>query len=239
MEQYKKITFHHLLWYFVIFSVIGLIVETLYGAITNNVLESRKGFIWGPLCPVYGAGAVILIICLNRIDNKHYLKLFLAGFLLGSIIEYGLSYILEAIYSIRFWEYSYTNLDINGRICVPYSFFWGILAILLMRFIRPFIDKIIDKINPKIKKILDISIFIFLIIDCLITIWAVTTYKNRAEKIYYNNVHNISTPTNNILINIKNSIENNYFTNERMKKIFPNLRFKDSQGNEIWLKDIV
>ena len=65
MENKKQLTIHQLFWYFVIFSVLGLIIETLYGYATMGIWQSRKGLIWGPFCPVYGVGAVILILLLK------------------------------------------------------------------------------------------------------------------------------------------------------------------------------
>ena len=86
MENKKQLTIHQLFWYFVIFSVLGLIIETLYGYATMGIWQSRKGLIWGPFCPVYGVGAVILILLLNHIDRKSYAKLFIYGFLIGSVV---------------------------------------------------------------------------------------------------------------------------------------------------------
>lgn len=238
MENKKQLTIHQLFWYFVIFSILGLIIETIYGYATMGIWQSRKGLIWGPFCPVYGVGATILILLLNHIDRKKYVKLFIYGFFIGSIVEYLLSYMLEAIYGIRFWDYGYTGKDINGRICITYSMFWGILAIGLMSIAKPLIDKVINKIPEKPKKIAEIILFIFLVIDALVTVWAINTYENRAMKQYYQEPIE-TVETSNPVLSIKNKIENEYFTNERMQKIFPNLRTKDRDGNEVWIIDIV
>ena len=238
MENKKSLTIHQLFWYFVIFSILGLVIETIYGYATMGFWQSRKGLIWGPFCPVYGVGGTILILLLNHIDRKNYLKLFIYGFLIGSVTEYLLSYMLEAIYGIRFWEYSYFGKDINGRICLTYSLFWGILAIGIMSIIKPLIDKLINKTPEKPKKIAEIILFVFLVIDALVTVWAINTYETRAMKQYYNEPIETVETANPIVI-IKNKIENEYFTNERMQKVFPNLRTKDREENEVWLIDIV
>lgn len=70
MEKEKKLDFHQLFWYFIIFSVAGLIIETLFCYITTGNIESRKGLIYGPVCPIYGVGAVILICFLNRVKDN-------------------------------------------------------------------------------------------------------------------------------------------------------------------------
>ena len=238
MDKTKKITFHQLLWYFIIFSIIGLLIETIFCYITSGIIESRKGLLWGPFCPVYGVGAAMLIILLNKVDTNNNFKLFIYGFLIGSILEYIMSYVLEAFYGIRFWDYTYTGKDINGRICTIYSIFWGFLSILLMKGIKPFIDKIINKIPKKMGKILEIVITVFLVIDVLATIWAIHTYETRAIQNYYHEEITIEEDTN-WLIQLKNKIENEYFTNDFMKKTFPNLRTKDKEGNELWVREII
>lgn len=234
MDTTKKLTFHQILWYFIIFSIIGLLLETLFCYFTAGIIESRKGLLWGPFCPVYGVGAAILIILLNKVDTNKYFKLFIYGFLIGSILEYLMSYVLEAMYSVRFWDYTYTGNSINGRICILYSLFWGILSIFLLKVAKPVIDKLIDKIPKSIEKKLDIFVTIFFILNAIVTMWAIRSYENRAAEIY-NGTYN-SAPTEN---SVMRKIEEKHFTNERMKKTFPNLRIKDEEGNEIWIKTII
>ena len=225
----KKITLKQIIWYSIIFSIFGLIIETLFCYLTTGVLESRKGLIWGPFCPVYGVGATILIILLDKYKNNS-IKLFLIGSIAGNIIEYGLSYLLEAMYGTRFWDYSYLDWNLNGRICIKYSIFWGILAILLIKLIKPQIDKIINKIPDS--KILNIIMIILIIIDCGATMWAINTYQNRVVQNYFN----VEVKKQN---NIKQLIEDKLFSNEIMKKTFPNLRYIDENGTQYYLKDMI
>ena len=72
----KKINIHQLFWYFILFSILGLVIETIYGYYSMGVWESRKGLLWGPFCPVYGVGAILFIFLLNHVDQKNYLNLF-------------------------------------------------------------------------------------------------------------------------------------------------------------------
>ena len=234
MKENKKITIHHLFWYFLIFSILGLIIETLYCFITSGTLESRKGLIWGPFCPVYGVCGAIIIYILNKFNCKNNIKLFILGFILGSITEYILSYGLEAVYGMRFWNYEYLQYNLNGRISLLFSFYWGILSIILVKFIKPLIDKLVDKIKPHTRNILELGIFIFLVIDCIVTIYGIQTYQNR---VVYNKIY--TTNSNNIILKAIQNIENNYFTNERMSRNFPNLRIKTDNGEEVWIKTLI
>lgn len=228
-NEQQKINLKQILWYLIIFSIIGLIIETTFGYLTTGVLESRKGLIWGPFCPVYGVGATILIILLDKYKDNS-VKLFVAGSIIGNIIEYGLSYLLEAIYGTRFWDYSYISWNLNGRICIKYSIFWGILAVLLILFVKPFIDKIINKIPNS--KTLNLVIIALIIADCIATIWAIKTYQNRVVTQYYN----VDQTEQH---GFKNYIENVLFSNEKMKKTFPNLRYIDENGKEFYLKELI
>lgn len=221
MEK-SKIDFHKILWYFTIFSVIGLIIETLFCYITTGVIESRKGLLIGPFCPVYGVGAALLILLLNNYQENS-LKLFIIGAVIGNIIEYMLSYILEAYYGTRFWDYSFIDWNLNGRVCIKYSIFWGILAVILIKWIQPKVDNIIKKIDEKIDK----YITIFFVVNSLLTIFAINNYQNRIEIMFNKEESNINTVAQKI------------FPNEMMAKIFPNLRYVDNEGKEYYIRELV
>ena len=233
-KKEEKVTIHQIFWYFIIFSILGIIIETLYCYITTGVLESRKGLLWGPFCPVYGVSATVLIICLNKYKNKNTFQLFIYGIIAGSIAEYILSFGLECIYGMRFWDYTYTNLHINGRICLQYSFYWGILSVLVVKYVKPLLDKLINKIPVKGRNIIEIILLIFFIVNCIFTIWGLQTYQNRVI-----NKTEQSYENNHIFVQWQQKIENDYFTNERMSKTFPNLRIKDKEGNEIWVRTLI
>ena len=234
MENKEKITIHQLFWYFLIFSVLGLIIETVYCYITSGTFESRKGLIWGPFCPVYGVCGAFLIFVLYKLNYKSIVGLFAAGFIFGSIAEYLLSYGLEAVYGMRFWNYEYLSFNLNGRISLIFSIYWGVLSVLLVKFVKPLIDKMINKIKPHTRNIIELGIFIFLCIDCVVTIWGIQTYQNR---VLYNETY--KAESNNFILQIRENIENNYFTNERMSLTFPNLRLKNEDGEEIWIKTLI
>ena len=157
-----------LLAYFIIYSIIGFIIETIFGILTKGVLESRKSFIIGPFCSIYGLGAVIMILALQKFKKNNY-TLFFGGFLVGSIIEYVVSLIGEAIFHVVWWDYSDMAFNINGRICVAFSMFWGILAIYLITHFNPKVDKFLEKFSYKQLKKAVIIIMIFLMIDMVIT----------------------------------------------------------------------
>ena len=158
--------------YFIIYSILGYLIETLFGLVTKGVIESRQSFIYGPFCAIYGLGAVIMIGLLQYF-NKNNFSLFFGGFLIGSVVEYLVSLFGEMMLHVKWWDYSNMPLNINGRICVYFSIFWGILAIFLMTYINKKVDKLLiwlkEKINIKALKTITIITIIFMAIDCVYT----------------------------------------------------------------------
>ena len=135
MENKKLTILGFSIWrlfaYFIIYSIAGYVIETIFGIITKGVWESRQSFLYGPFCAIYGLGAVVMIIFLQYF-NKNNNTLFWGGFLIGSVVEYVLSLIGEIVFHAIWWDYSNMPLNLNGRICVFYSIFWGLLAIYLV-----------------------------------------------------------------------------------------------------------
>ena len=154
INKKKKITIMGLsVWrimaYFVIYSVVGYIIETIFGIITKGVWESRQSFLYGPFCAIYGLGASVMIMFLHKY-SKNYTRLFIGGFIVGSIVEYLVSWIGELLLGVKWWDYSDMPLNINGRICVYFSIFWGFLALYLIASFNPRIDRLINWIKSKL-----------------------------------------------------------------------------------------
>ena len=173
-KQKKKFKiFGYSIWrifaYFIIYSVLGYIIETIFGIITKGTWESRQSFLYGPFCGIYGLGAVIMILSLQYF-NQNNNRLFIGGFIVGSLIEYIVSWVGEMILNVKWWDYSNMPLNLNGRICVFFSIFWGLLAIYLMSYINPKVDKLIEWIKSKISikklKVITLIVIIFLFRFC-------------------------------------------------------------------------
>lgn len=242
----KGISLWRLMAYFIIYSVAGFIIETIFGLITKGVIESRKSFLYGPFCAIYGVGAVIMIPSLQRFKKNNY-TLFIGGMLIGSLVEYLISLIGEFIFHIKWWDYSGMPFNINGRICIAFSFFWGILAIYLMSHFNPLVDKLInkmkEKISPKILKTGVILVIFLIFIDFLITSFALKMFFTRVVTEY-----NIELSEQNEYIlectelykneNIKN-FTLKYFSDEKMLKTFPNIKVTGKDGNVIWICDVL
>jgi len=131
-----------------LFSFIGWILETLY-CIYELGYFTKRGFLYGPICPIYGWGAVILIMFFSKYKGKST-KLFIYTAIIFSVFEYMVSFGMDALFSAKWWDYTNEFFNLNGRISIFYSFVWGIFAILFINHIYPFFKK---KLNILISKI--------------------------------------------------------------------------------------
>ena len=235
-------TIIQILAYFIVYSVAGYIIETIFGLVTKGVLESRKSFLYGPFCGIYGVGAVVMIIGLQRFKKNNY-TLFAGGFIIGSIIEYVISFIGEWFFHIKWWDYSSMPFNINGRICVWFSFFWGALAIYLMSHIHPKVDKLIEKIKPSILKPLTIILTILIFIDFIVTGFALKMFFVRIVNQYDLDIEGVEMYFDTYSKLYENekvkSFVDKHFSNEKMLKTFPNIKVTKKDGNVIWICDIL
>ena len=235
------ISIGRLLDYFFLYSIIGFFIETIFGLVVYGVLESRQSFLYGPFCSIYGLGAVIMIPALQKFKKNNF-TLFAGGFLVGSLVEYIISFLGELIFHMKWWDYSNMAFNINGRICIAYSFFWGILAIILMTYINPKIDKIIDKIPLRYFRTVTIIGIIILFLDAMITGLALKMFFVRLINNYDLNLENQSQIIQELNGDYDNEImkylDEKVFTDEKIIKTFPNLKLIDKDNNIIWLKDI-
>lgn len=251
-KKFKKrftimgITIWRLLAYFILYSMVGFVIETLFGLITKGIIESRRSFLYGPFCAIYGIGAVIMIPLLQHFKKNNH-TLFFGGFFIGSIVEYLISVIGEWIFHIRWWDYSEMAFNINGRICIAFSFFWGILAIYLMVYINPKIDKWIDKVKEKISikclKISTIILILFMLFDFLISGFALKMFFTRLIATYHLEVQAYDEYVLECAPFYQNETIKNFtlthFSDERMLKTFPNIKLTAKEGNIIWISDIL
>ena len=134
--------------YFILFAFIGWLLETCFSFYALGHF-TKRGFLYGPLCPIYGWGALILIMFFGRY-RKNNLKLFIYAAIVFTAFEYLVSYGMEALFSLKWWDYTEEFMNLNGRVSIFYTFAWGIIAILFINFIYPFFKK---KLNVLLSKI--------------------------------------------------------------------------------------
>ena len=99
----KKSIIWKILIYFIIYSIVGFFLETVYAIFTKGMLESRQSFLYGPFCIIYGIAAIWLIFGLNKYKNQN-VKLFFGGLIIGCTVEYLGSYIGEVLLHVKWWD---------------------------------------------------------------------------------------------------------------------------------------
>ena len=129
-------TFPDLFLSFFIFSFVGWIVESFYCSVGEKKLINR-GFLYGPMCPIYGTGCIVMHLTLTRLFDYPW-AVILAGMVICDIVEYITSFAMEKLFNARWWDYTGYFLNINGRICLKHTIFWGIGAYAYIYIVQPF-----------------------------------------------------------------------------------------------------
>ena len=123
-------------WYFLGYGFLGCLLEKAFARAVRSKRQVRKGFLLAPVCPVYGlAMCAFLALGAERIDSLRALVLLGAG--TASAVEYAVHWGYERLFGVHFWDYSATKMDVNGRICLPFSLAWGLLGALAVRYVQP------------------------------------------------------------------------------------------------------
>ena len=178
---------YKLLYIFIISSICGYFIELIWSLVTKGIFINHSAVVIGPFNFAYGICGVALTLLLYKFKDESYLKIFLLSFIGGSILEYIMSWGMELVLGFTAWDYSDRFLNLNGRICLLFSIFWGALGILWIKILYPQFDKILNKINPKIYGIIAICLTVFLLFDILLTISAVNRARDADKGILPNN----------------------------------------------------
>ena len=131
---------------FFFYSAAGWCLETTYCSIGEKRFINR-GFLTGPLCPIYGTAALVLIILIYNPFKDNMLVVFLLGIVLSDIVEFFTSLIMEKLFAARWWDYTYELFNLSGRICLKHSLYWGVISIAFVKVIHPAVDDLYSKIN--------------------------------------------------------------------------------------------
>ena len=180
--QKVKIKISEIIWLFVIGCLVGFVLETIWHFLKNGVWINKQGLLYGPFKPIYGFGLIFIVLIMNNYREKKFWQKFIIGVILGSAFEYFGSLFQEYVFGTSTWNYSNFNLNIGGRIYLPYCFAWGIIAVFCVDFVYPFLKKILNKINPCFYKIITVGVGIFMIINISLTALASIRYSDRANK---------------------------------------------------------
>ncbi len=184
----KGLCFKKYFFFFVIGSIFGCYYEMILNLISHFMggdpwfWETRSGVIYGPFSVIYGLGVIIMIWCLAEKGLKWW-QIFIYGALLGAACEYIVGFLQETFTGTMSWNYSDHFLNLHGRTSFFVACVWGLICLILIKYVYPFISRQIERIPVKIGNIIFYSLLVFLIIDIFISFSAVIRMNLRHHEV--------------------------------------------------------
>ncbi len=182
------LTWYQICWYFLIYSFIGWCVEVIYHAVTVGQVINR-GFLNGPVCPVYGFGSLAVFAAGNcisgsSVESLSFWPLFAMGVLLATSIELLAGWLLDILFHARWWDYSNKPLNFHGYICLEFSLIWGLGIVFIVRIMYPSIDRLsAGSIDPRIGWPVLAAIYAVYLLDLIVTVAIVRGMNQQLEQL--------------------------------------------------------
>ncbi|MGM9979536.1 MAG: putative ABC transporter permease [Clostridium sp.] len=164
--------------YFVLYSFLGWVCETIYCSIDDKKFVNR-GFLNGPFCPIYGTGALLVIDIFMKYKDD-LVVLFILSVVITSIVEYITSYLLEKIFNLQLWDYSTYSFNLNGRVCLKNSLLFGVLSILAVEVIHPAVEGFLSRLPVWFLITFTGTLVVYFICDVFITVKALIQINKKA-----------------------------------------------------------
>lgn len=212
------LSFSKLFWLFLIGSFFGTCMETVWAFIVEGHFEMRVGMVLGPFIPVYGGGAVAITLCLYKLHKRNDVIVYIASAVIGATFEYYCSYFQEMFLGTISWDYSDMPFNIDGRTSLTFALIWGFLGLVWLRYLYPFISRLIEKIPKKPGRILTVILCAFMAVNGVLTITAIDRKNKRAENI----------PPKTVIGKFCDTV----FTDDYMNFIYPHMGTKETFAEE-------
>ena len=182
---------------FIFYSVAGWAMESLFCFYKTKKLVNR-GFLIGPLCPIYGFGSIAFIFLLSKYEND-LLVIFVMAAFICTILEYYTSYIMEKLFKARWWDYSDKLFHINGRVCAENTVAFGILAILVIKYINPFILRGLTPLSRITVNSIAIVLAVILLVDMIVSLKVINGFTKVASSVNKDSTEEITKRVREIL----------------------------------------
>lgn len=185
-------SFEEMIMYFFIYSFLGWVVEVAFHALKCGKFINR-GMLAGAVCPIYGFGAVIIIYLLDPIKNKLFL-LFVASAILCTFLEYIAGLALDKLFHKRWWDYSDVPYNIGGYVCLQFSVYWGICAIILIRDIQELIGNFVNLFSTEVILFVNVMFIVVMLVDTFATVSSINKMNRKLELLeeLQKEIHNVS-----------------------------------------------
>lgn len=210
--------FSNYILYFVIYSFMGWLLEVTCKFIDDKKFVNR-GFLLGPICPIYGYGVVSIILLIGNNDND-LLSIFLKSIFICSVLEYFTSFIMEKLFKARWWDYSQKRFNINGRICLETMLPFGMGATIILYSIHPKVIYLVNLLSYKVKVILAIALLVMYLVDNIISMKVMNKIKSQIKKEKADNTVAIKSK-------VIEWIDANSFWYKHIKNAFPKFKIME------------
>ncbi len=211
-------TVYNYILYFIIYSLVGWLLEVLLKYVDDKKFVNR-GFLLGPICPIYGYGVLLIVLLIGCNDND-LLSIFLKSIFICSILEYFTSFIMEKLFKARWWDYSQRRFNINGRICLETMLPFGMGATIILYSIHPKVIYLVDLIPYNIKTMISIIFLALYLIDNFISMRVMNKIKYQIKKEKADNTVAVKSK-------VIEWIDNNSFWYKHIKNAFPKFRIME------------
>ena len=210
--MFNKICFYFML--FLLYSFIGWSIEVI-GQLLEKHRFINRGFLVGPICPIYGWGCIAMILTLTKYKSDFFL-LFAMAIVICSILEYFTSYFMEKLFHVRWWDYTRRKYNLNGRICAETMIPFGILGCLVIYIVNPILSSILLKISVSTLNIIAIILFVIYVIDNIISLSIMFGFKGTLKTVEKDGTEEITKKVREVL-------RNRNFLYKRLISAFPTI----------------
>lgn len=191
-EGYIKLNYFNLFWVFFVCSVLGLILEEVWHMVVVDpgVYQDRAGMLFGPFSPIYGFGAVLMTMALNRFYKKNPLIIFLVSALIGGAFEVFVGWFMQTSFGVVSWSYSHIRLFgmpdpiavlTGGRTCTPFACMWGLGGLIWIKILLPRLLKLINMIPWKRRYSATVILTAVMLIDGVMTLQSLDYWYQRVN----------------------------------------------------------
>lgn len=180
MTAFELYSYYDFLWFFVIYAFLGWCTEVAYAAVCHGRFVNR-GFLNGPVCPIYGFGVTLVIAVLTPLADSGLL-LFAGSVLLTSALEWVTGFILEKVFRNKWWDYSDVPFNLNGYICLKFSIIWGLACTFIVDVFHPTVTAVVQWIPPFAGGLLVAALLAVFAADAGITAASILKMNKRLEQ---------------------------------------------------------
>lgn len=152
-----------LLFFFYFYCFCGWILECTYVSVRTRKVTNR-GFMIGPFIPIYGFGAMTLLLTCTPV-KKYPVAVFFVGMIAASVLEYITGALMEAVFKVKYWDYSYRKFNLNGHICLLNSFYWGVIALFEIYFFHKPVERLSNIMRYKEINLLVMCLTMYFMVD--------------------------------------------------------------------------